>query len=107
MSGALHNPWPFCHFESRSIHGTHVKERKNLYQIPKKNDPFQPKKKLRGSNVGFGTLFVAKNKKIVCKNQDRLDRTFALVLNDRSEVKSSDDAKKSPMHDLSEMGKKG
>ena len=41
--GALHDPWPFCDFESRLIYGYHAEEHKTLHQIPNKNDLFKAK----------------------------------------------------------------
>ena len=64
VSGALHDPWPFCHFNSRHIHGCHLKEHEKTHQIPKKIDPFKAKENY---GVGIWDTFNAKNEKIVCK----------------------------------------
>ena len=54
VSGALHDPRPFCQFKSRLIHGYHVKEHEKLHRISKKIDPFKAKKSYGGQRSDLG-----------------------------------------------------
>ena len=47
---------------------------KVMKEFEKKIDPFKETNVTRGSKIGFGTFFEAKNEKIACKTQYRLAR---------------------------------